>query len=275
MTLLDNLESLAETPSWNWPELAGSWVKAGLRSGASPELLSALQLAAELVVMDDEIAQMLVDILISDRSSELRVAAVLALSPGLEEASDVGFDVALDPEFDTTALTRKAFLETRAAVRSVYSDASQPALVRQACLRVAVRAPEDWQDAEVKKAYQSPDREWRLTALECMGWLQGFDRQLVAALAVPGDAELASVAVRAAALAGVELAGPLVLEIARSESTEPELRETAVAALGQLCPPGSDDLLLELTQGGDENLAAVASEALEEREVFSEPPQGR
>ena len=63
-----------------------------------------------------------------------------------------------------------------------------------------------------------------------------------------------------------------MLELAADESQPGEVRQAAVEALANLNTPGGDELLVALTESEDELLAELAYESLEERRVFSEPP---
>jgi hypothetical protein len=265
------LDRLKETPSWDWPEQAALLIKQQLRNDDLTEQLEAVELAGDLVVMDDEMAGLLVGIIQGGGSAEVRGRAAIALGPALEEAFEVGFDDELDAEFDARVVSESRIVEIRRVLESVYRDADQPDVVRRMCLEASVRAPQDWHNAAVAAAYQSSDKSWKMTALFCMGRVSGFEANIVKSLQ-SDDIDLVVEAVRSAGLAEVGAAGPTVLDLAAAETQAPRVRYAAVEALALLETPGSDELLVALTESDDEVLSELAFEALEERRVFSEPP---
>jgi hypothetical protein len=264
------LDDLSRTASWEWPSDAADRIRGALRSASEAERLAAVELASDLVVMDESLARQLLGMMERDAADTVRAGAALALGPALDEAHLIGFDEGLDPTYDAPAIGEACFTEVREALRRLYADARQPDSVRGACLQAAVRAPLGWEREEVEKAHASSNELWQTTAIACMGWLEGFEQELLAALEDP-DERIQREAVRAAALAEVDAAGPRVLELARTARGDSDLRRAAVEALATLCPPGSDALLAELSRADDE-LGAVARSAIAERRAFSLPP---
>jgi hypothetical protein len=268
---MSTLDELSNTPSWDWPEQAAVLIKQQLGSVDPAERLKAVELAGDLVVMDDELAGKLVRIIQSDAADELRGTAAIALGPALEEAFEVGFDDELDDDFDTRVLSESRVLEIQRVLHSMHDDNRQPSLVRRMCLEASVRAPQDWHPAAVRAAHQRDDKSWKMTALFCMGRLAGFEAQILEGLGA-SDPDIVVEAVRSAGLSELEAAGPTVLDLAASETREPRVRHAAVEALALLETEGIEELLVSLTESDDEALAELAFESLEERRVFSEPP---
>jgi len=84
-----DLETLKDTPPWDWPEEAGDVFLGVLRdhqADGSDRLLAA-ELAGDSVVINDELVDALLSILCSnDESEELRGRAAISLGPALEYA---------------------------------------------------------------------------------------------------------------------------------------------------------------------------------------------
>ena len=51
--------------------------------------------------------------------------------------------------------------------------------VKRPILEASVRAPEKWHKNAVAAAYRSKDEDWKLTAVFCMRFIRGFDKQIV------------------------------------------------------------------------------------------------
>jgi hypothetical protein len=265
------LTQLTQTPSWDWPTDAAASVKRGLGGQDSAQRLVAAELAGELVVMDDEMAALLLAMVTADPLEAVRGAAAIALGPALEEANEVGFDDELDHAFDRRALSEARVAEIQRALRTVHQDPRQPELVRRMCLEASVRAPQDWHADAVRSAYARPDKPWKMTALFCMGRVDGFEPDILAALD-GSDVDLVVEAVRAAGQLELGAAGPRVLDLAASGASDVRARYAAVEALATIETEGCDELLVSLTEAPDDVLAQLAFESLEERRVFSEPP---
>jgi len=93
-----DLQTLRDTPPWEWPEDAGAILLDVLRDGRAAEAdrLLAAELAGELTAIDDELARALLSILGSGgESEELRGRAAISLGPVLEHTDTAGFE---DPD---------------------------------------------------------------------------------------------------------------------------------------------------------------------------------
>ena len=270
--MLDLLEGL---PCWEWPENAGDAVKRALEKGDSDERIRAATLAGELVVMDDELAGLLLGI-VEDRNAEpeLRARAAIACGPALEDGDLVGYDDDLDPGFDARVLSEGAFRRVCQALRRVYEDSKAPSDVRRACLEAAVRAPQDWHAKAVEQARASSAHDWQVTAVFCMGHLPGFDDALLEALQ-SADPDLLREAVRAAGLRGLDPAGPRLRALAEASDTDRATRLEAISALAYVPSEPAEELLTSLTRSSDLELAEAAQEALSElRAMHLDPEDG-
>jgi HEAT repeat protein len=101
-----------------------------------------------------------------------------------------------------------------------------------------------------------------------MGHVRGFDQQILEALENP-DPGIHYHAVRAAGTWEVEAAWPHVAALARSDTNKP-LRLAAIEALGTLCPLDSVEVLANLADSEDEDVAETASEAMTMAEGMSD-----
>ncbi len=266
-TELNQLRLLEAVPMWEWPEHAGQWIRAGL-DGDDELREAAVHLAHN--VMDDDLARVMLRLLRTDPVAEIAGAAAIALGPALEEcdieyADDLGGLEFLEEEM---ALSRPMFTEVCEALEAMFHDADRPELVRRRVLEAAVRAPQEWLAGAVRASYQSEDYQWQATAVFCMGWIPGFDDSILEALG-SADERVRREALVAAGSRELQAAGLEVLGVAGDEEENRNLRLAAIKALELLTPPGSQELLEDLSGDGDEEIAGAVEEALEERAMFA------
>jgi uncharacterized protein (UPF0147 family) len=262
---------LAETPPWDWPAHVDAEILAVLRDREAlpSERLLAAELAGDLIVLHDTLAEELLRILASPEESEaLRAQAAISFGAALEEADVEGFDDR-GPPAASEAMLRRA----QAALRDTYQDPGVPKEVRRRALEGSVRAPEPWHTGAVRAAYHDGDREWMLTAVFCMSFVQGFDAEIVEALQ-SGDAKILLHAVQAAGDMGVDDAWPfverLVLSAASGETLLPDdpyietpLLLAAMSAVAGIRPEEAHETLSGLVESEDEDVAETAQEILD------------
>jgi hypothetical protein len=90
-----DLHRLKDAPSWEWPESAAKQLLATLRdeNAAEAERCLAAELAGDLVVMNDDLAAALINILENGgQPSEIRGRAAISLGPVLEQVDTDGFE---------------------------------------------------------------------------------------------------------------------------------------------------------------------------------------
>ena len=253
-----DLKTLHDTPPWEWPEGAGKMFLAILRdphADAADRLLAA-ELAGDFTVINDALAAALLSILGSTaESEELRARAAISLGPAIEQAD---IDEVDDP--DAVPITQKTFRAIKQSLRRIFLDSGVPGLVRRSILEAAVRAPQDWHAAAIRGAWSNHDQEWKRTAVFCMNYVRGFDQQILEALE-SSDPGIHYQAVRAAGTWEVEAAWPHVAALATSDANKP-LRLAALEALGTICPLLSVEILANLTDSEDEDIAETACEAM-------------
>ncbi|MCX6633463.1 MAG: hypothetical protein NTW28_38195 [Candidatus Solibacter sp.] len=262
-----DLKILHDSPPWEWPQGAGKTFLTILRdpeADAADRLLAA-EFAGELVVMNDALADALLSIVGSAAEpEELRAQAAISLGPVLEEADIDEFD---DP--DAIPISEKTFRKIKQFLRKAYLDSGVAKLVRRRILEASVRAQEEWHVAAIRSAYTSGDQEWKLTAVFCMDYVRGFEKQIWEALEST-NSDIHYQAVRAAGTWEVDAAWPHVAALAISEETGKPLRLAAIEALATLRPKESAAILAGLIDDEDEDIAEAASEAMSMAEGFSD-----
>ena len=134
----------------------------------------------------------------------------------------------------------------------------------------SVRAPRPWQEGAARAAYRSSnDPEWQITAVFSMGYLGGFEAEIVEALEHP-TAKVRLEAVRAAGSQELSDTGPHIMALAKSDDTPEEIRLAAISALAHIRPPGTNELLSALGTSRIEELAKTARDALDEAMLWEE-----
>jgi len=254
-----NLRVLKDTPPWDWPEGTGKQLLDMLRDERATESdrLLAVELAGDLTVINDELADALVSVLQSgDRSEEIRSQAAISLGPILEDADTEGFEDA-----DDVPIAERTFHSIQESLRTLYLDADVPREVRRRILEASVRAPQDWHRDVVGAAFSSDDEAWRLTAVFCMRFVRGFDAQILDALDSK-NADIHYEAVLAAGNWAVDAAWPRVAALVTAGDTEKRLLLAAIDAVACIRPHEAGAILEDLADSDDEDIVAAVAEAM-------------
>jgi hypothetical protein len=257
------VEHLVEMAPWEWPPDAPGTILRTLTERRGPEEQRAIAagLAGDLTVLDEKLAAALLKSLQDPSEPEsVRANAAIACGPVLEagdmEMVDGVFD---DPEM--IPVSEDTYSRIRKTVHDVYADEATPKLVRRRALEAAVRSEDTWQVDEIRKAYASGDREWQLTAVFAMNYVEGFDSEIVEALK-SDDEDIFFHAIQAAGSHAVDAAWPTIAKILDSKKTDKVLLLTAIQAAGNFPLDTTRDALLPLTDSEDEEVAEAASEAM-------------
>jgi len=261
------LERIQELPPWEWPpETRQTFLKAlADRTTPASDRIIAARLAGDMVVIDPDLAQLLAGIASDpDEPADIRANAAIALGPVLEHTSTFEFD---DP--DDVYVSPSVYQHLRDSLHDVYLDASVPKLVRRRALEAAVRAPEDWQKAAIAQAWDSKDPDWILTAVFCMRFVEGFDKQILEALKNP-DPDIHRHAIEAAGENNVEAAWPHIGKLLENSRTDRDLLLAAIEAAGVLRAEEAFDLLDRFTESEDEEIAEAAQEAIDMADVIED-----
>lgn len=262
-----DLKVLQDTPPWDWPRDAAKRFQEILidRRGDKTDRLIAAELAGDLVVMNDELADALRAIISSpDESAKLRARAALALGPVLELAETDGFD---DP--DDVPISPRTFRKIQDLFQKLYFDNSVPKEVRRRILEAPVRAPEDWHRTAIAAAFSSGDKEWILTAVFSMRWIHGFDDRILAALK-SADPEIHYQAVEAAGNWALASAWPDIVTVVHDAATPKSLLLAAIGAVASIRPAEARTVLEDLEGSDDEEIAEAVDEAIMMAETISD-----
>jgi hypothetical protein len=140
-------------------------------------------------------------------------------------------------------------------------DANVPRDVRRRILEASVRAPQDWHSDAVRAAYASADEVWRLTAVFCMRFVRGFDAQILEALNSTNP-DIHYEAVLAAGNWEVDAAWPHVAALVTSRETEKPVLLAAIEAAASIRPQEAFEILNDLADSDDEDIADAVHEAM-------------
>ncbi len=262
-----SLKILQDQDPWEWPEDAGKRFLKVLRDrhATASDRLIAAELAGDLTVMNDGLADALTAIVRSpDEPEQLRARAAIALGAVLEQAYIDEFD---DP--DDVPITKVTFRKIQDLFEKHYFDASIPKEVRRRILEASVRAPEDWHRNAINAAFSSGDRDWILTAVFSMRWVRGFDEQILEALK-NADPDIHYEAVEAAGNWALAEAWPHVVALVDNAATPKPLLLAAINAVASIRPADAREILQDLADSDDEEIAETADEAILMAETASE-----
>jgi hypothetical protein len=254
-----NLHHLKDTPSWEWPVDVPNQLLATLRDeqAADADRRLAAELAGDLVVMNDGLAAALIKVLEDSREpTEIRTQAAISLGPVLEQIDTDGFE-----EGENSPISEATSHRIQESLRRAYRDASAPKDVRRRALEASVRAPQTWHRDAIATAFASDDDAWKLTAVFCMGFVEGFDDQILEALNST-DSDMRHEAVVAAGNWELTAAWPHIAALLTSGSTERELLLAAIEAAPMIQPDAAAEILGELLDSDDEDIVAAVEEAL-------------
>jgi len=251
--------ALDETPSWEWPGNAGEILRDVISDKNAPvdDRVLAVELSGDAVVLNDELAGLLMQIILDNSEpEELRCHVPFALGFAIEYGDMMGFD---DP--DEIILSEAVYNEVLECLRSIYYDVDAPKKLRRRALEGVVRNPSSWQKKAIQGAYSSNDDEWVRTAVFCMGYFGGFKDQILEALNNKNP-DIFYRAVCSAGNQGVKAAWPKIKEILTDPDVEKPLLLAAISAAAVINPMESVDYLMEFAESDDEEIADTADEAM-------------
>ena len=260
-----DLNLLRDTPPWDWPKDARKTFLNLLKDRLAPpsDRLIAADLAGDFTAINDDLAHALMAVLRDGgEPEELRARAAISFGAALD-AADIEFEEELQgfDDDEMVPISVETFLQIRELLKGLYADANIPKLVRRRILEAAVRSPEPWQEDAIHEAYASGDRDWVLTAVFAMRFVNGFEDETVQALQ-SSDPEIHREAVLAAGEKELDAAWPHVSKLAKDDRTEKDLRIAAIGAIGSIRPEEAQEILFELKDSEDEDIAEAADEAL-------------
>jgi len=209
--------------------------------------------------MDNDMAPRLLSVVKdTGESDELRSTAAVSFGAGLEYADIMDFD---DYGDESEIISEDVFNEIQETFRVLYYDADTPKIVRRRILEGSVRGPLDWHREAVREAYTSDDTEWRITAVFCMGYIKGFEDEILESLK-SDNSEISYEAVQAAGNWGLKDAWPYIRELLLTEDIDKWLLIAAIEAAATVNPEESVEILMEFQDDEDEDIADAAEDAL-------------
>jgi hypothetical protein len=262
-----DLKTLQDTPPWEWPEGAGTMFLGILNDEKADESerLLAAELAGDFTVIDDDLAGALLAIACKgDEPADLRARAVISLGPALESADMDEFE---DP--DLVPITEQTFRKIQKTLRKLYLDAQVPTEVRRCTLEASVRAPQGWHRNAVRAAYSSSDEDWKLTAIFCMRFVQGFEDQILESLH-SRNPDIHYEAVCAAGNWEIDAAWPHIAGLVAAEETDKSLLLAAIDAAACIRPQEATEILVDLIDSDDEDIVEAAYEAMNMAEAITD-----
>ncbi|RPI76708.1 MAG: hypothetical protein EHM45_12050 [Desulfobacteraceae bacterium] len=262
-----SLKILQDTESWTWPENAAEKILAVLRDVQAPvsERLLAADLAGNSTVINDALADALLETASNQGPEDLRAQAAIALGPALEYAYLDDFE---DPD-DLPPISEETYHKIQETLQKLFMDSSVPKEVRRRTLEAAVRSPQDWHIEAIRTAYANPDDSWKLTAVFCMRFVRGFKDQILEALKSKNK-DIHYEAVCAAGDSELEEAWLHISSLITSKKTEKSLLLAAIDAVSIIRPREAGLLLGDLIDHKDQDIVDAAYEAISMAEGFAE-----
>jgi hypothetical protein len=254
-----DVETLKDTPPWDWPLDAGTLFLAllGDRQANAAARLVAAELAGDFTVINDALAEALLAVVCcGDDPEALRVQAAMAFGLALEHAETMGFEDAED-----VLLSEATVHRLEQSLHRLFQDAEVPQALRRQLLEVTVRAPQAWHPEAVRTAYGSSDIAWRRTAIFCMRFIRGFEAQILEALA-SDDPDMHYHAVCAAGTWEIDAAWSHIVALVTAEQTDKSLRLAAIDAAASIRPHEAPAILGGLTDVDDEDIVEAVFETL-------------
>jgi hypothetical protein len=261
-----DIKKLQEMPSWEWPENASEIILEVLRSHDADESdrLLAAGLAGDMTVIDDKLAEALLSVAKNgNEPEEIRTQAVISLGPVLEYT----YDEVDDPQ--DLAISTDMFKKIQTALWKLYMDTSNPKELRRRTLEASVRAPEDWHHEAIDAIWQDEDEGWKLTAVFCMGYIAGFDAQIIESLDSRNE-DIYYEAIRASGSWGLDEAWSDIASILTGKESDKYLLLAAIEASVSIRPEEAARILSDLSCDEDEEIAEAAQEAIALSGVYVE-----
>jgi hypothetical protein len=170
---------------------------------------------------------------------------------------------------DEQTISPGMFNRIQETLQRLYADANVPGEVRRRILEASVRAPRDWHHHAVRAAYASNDEDWKLTAVFCMGFINGFDDQILEALN-SRNPDIYYEAVCAAGDWGLDEAWENIVSILTENEADKPLLLAAVEAAVNIRPQEAPGFLYDLLSSDDEDVLEAVHEAISMAEMITD-----
>ncbi len=259
-----SIMTLKDIPPWEWPSNADKIILETLcgEKASDSDRLLAVELAGDSTVICDDLAEALLSTLGSEgQPDNLRGQAAIAFGPALEYAFleyEFGDDFE-DP--DEVPITEPMYNRIQETLQRLYLDENAPKIIRRRILEASVRAPQDWHQNAVRDAYTRDDEDWKLTAVFCMQFIRGFEKQILESLSSE-DPNILFEAVCGAGNWEINAAWPYVVAFITGEETEKDLLLAAIESAVLIRPNEAPEILGPLLDSEDEDIIDTVHEAL-------------
>jgi hypothetical protein len=260
-----NIMTLSDIPPWEWPANADKIILEilGDETASNSERLLAAGMAGDATVVNDVLADALLSIICNgSEPDDLRARAAISLGPALEYAFIEDFD---DP--DDIPITEAMFSRIQETFYEQFMDSRTPKLLQRRILEASVRAPQEWHQNAVRDAYIRNDNDWKLTAVFCMQYIRGFDKQILEALSNENP-DIVYEAVCGAGNWEIDAAWPQISAFVTSAEIDRDLLFAAIEAAALIRPHEASDILNPLLDSDDEDIVDAVYEALAMSDVF-------
>lgn len=259
-----DVKKLLDIPSWEWPQDTDKTFLKMLRdrrADASDRLIAA-ELAGDIAVIDDTLADALLSVVKNaDETDQLRITAVLALGPVLEYTYD---EIEMP---DERTISAGMFNGIQGSLQRLYADENTPGEVRRRILEASVRAPQDWHHDAIYAAYAGDNEDWKVTAVFCMGFIDGFDEEILESLN-SRNPDIYYEAVCAAGDWGLDGAWRHIKSILSENEADKPLLLAAIEAAVNIRPQEASGLLADLIYSDDEDISEAVHEAMSMIEII-------
>jgi len=260
-----NIMTLSDIPPWEWPANADKIILEALgdQTVSNSERLLAAGMAGDATVVNDVLADALLSIICNgSEPDDLRARSAIALGPALEYAFSDDFD---DP--DDIPITEAMFSRIQETFYEQFMESRTPKLLQRRILEASVRAPQEWHQNAVRDAYIRGDNDWKLTAVFCMQYIRGFDKQILEALSNENP-DVVYEAVCGAGNWEIDAAWPQISAFVTSAEIDRDLLLAAIEAAALIRPLEASDILNPLLDSDDEDIVDAVYEALAMTDVF-------
>ncbi len=127
-----------------------------------------------------------------------------------------------------------------------------PEIVRRRTLEASIRSPQAYHSGAVRAAYQSGEKNWLITAVFCMQYIQGFQLEILESLQSK-DPELKYQAIQAAGNWGITESWPDIRDVLSNQDADTNLLLAAIDAAVNIGHHEAMAVLSELLDRSSDN----------------------
>lgn len=212
----------------------------------------AIEFASDLAVVDLKVVRAFCTIIKnSEESYELRSSAISGLSDILAEVSSPEYQAEIkfvDPNEDIIKISD--FDEVRQLLQQIFYNKHEIPEIKRRALEVSATLPDIWHSEAIKEAYADGDVAWRLTALYCMRFVDGFEKEICQEL-LSRNADMQQYALIAVKMKKIASVWPQVRGIIEAERINEDVFYAALEAGIAINPQAMPEILTSLSDFDD------------------------